>query len=740
MEEGTGAVKMAEPLYVTILWHMHQPYYKDPDKGEYILPWTYLHAVKDYYDMAAIVDETAEGIRVVFNLVPSLLDQLLDYASATAVDPFLRRGGMSPADMGEEDRLFVLENFFSANRQRMIEPNPRYLELFHLADAGQGGNKGKRLRSFRDQDILDLQVWFYLSWTGEAARRRYPELQQLVIKGKNFTPADKALLFAKQREILGGIIPLYRKLHDEGKAELAVSPYFHPILPLLCDTNSARTALPQIKLPARRFLHPEDARGQVKSAIASFERILGFSPAGMWPSEGSISDEALAIISQCGLEWVASDEDVLLRSLSGGLGHLREELYHPYSFLGQGDELRIFFRDHGLSDLIGFTYSQWEPVRAVDDFLSRISDIRANVPGSRVVSIILDGENAWEYYSDNGYDFLKRLYKGIIDTEGVVPTTFSEIISKVPARKTLRHVHPGSWINSDYGIWIGHPEENRAWELIERARETAVREYPLLGSLLAGNEVDEENAETLREVCKSIHAAEGSDWFWWYGDDHFSPYGDRFDLLFRRHLMNVYRLLKLDIPPELFEPIKKESSSGLVREPADLLSPVIDGLVTGYFEWLAAGLYDLTRQFSAMHAAESLMQSFFFGFDQRSFFFRIDGTKPLDKILTSADTLNLHLIAAREYLLPMVRDAEEGALLVKEDNIWKTSGHFCSWKIFRICEARVPLEAVCPEVGGKIFAYVSLMRENVEIGRWPSGSAMVLKYAGPELDMESWLI
>ncbi|HEY6008864.1 MAG TPA: glycoside hydrolase, partial [Geobacteraceae bacterium] len=336
---------MANPLYVPILWHMHQPYYKEPQRGEYLLPWTYLHAVKDYYDMAAIVAGTP-GARVTFNLVPSLLEQIVDYAAGNAVDPFLLRGEMAPADMGEEERLFLLENFFSANRQRMIEPYPRYRELLYLAGDGHGEKSAERLRHFRDQELLDLQVWFFLAWTGEAARRDYPQLRALVAKGKNFSAADKALLFATHREILREIIPLYRRLAESGAAELAVSPYYHPILPLLCDTQSARTAMPKASLPSVRFRHPEDARSQVANGIAYFEELFGFRPAGMWPSEGSVSDEALAVISACGLQWAASDEGVLSRSLSGGLGPGKEALYHPYAFAGDGRELALFFRDH----------------------------------------------------------------------------------------------------------------------------------------------------------------------------------------------------------------------------------------------------------------------------------------------------------------------------------------------------------------------------------------------------------
>jgi len=730
---------MSDPLYITFLWHMHQPYYKEPERGEYLLPWTYLHAVKDYYDMAAIVDETP-GARVVFNLVPSLLEQLADYAAGAAVDPYLVRGEMAPADMAEEDRLFVVGNFFSANRQRMIEPYRRYLELLMMAGDGNAGKKSERIKNFREQDILDLQVWFFLSWTGVAARRRHPELKELVDKGKNFTSDDKALLFAKQREILKEIIPLYRRLHEEGKAELALSPYFHPILPLLCDMNSARTAMPRVNLPSARFRHPEDARGQVLSGIAYFEKIFGFTPIGIWPSEGAVSDEALAIIAECGLKWAASDEGILAHTTCGGLGAGREALYQPYSFHGDGTELRLFFRDHALSDLIGFTYSQWDPLRAVHDFIGRLKDIRTYAPGSRVVSVILDGENAWEYYPDNGHDFLKLPYAGIAETPGLEQATFSDLLTSVPVRQELHHLHPGSWINANYGVWVGHPEENLAWQMIEKTREAAFRQNPLVAALLSSAGDAGENDDTALEVCKSLYAAEGSDWFWWYGDDHFSPHSDRFDLLFRSRLMNVYRLLKLNVPLELFDPIKKESSAGFVREPADLISPVINGLVTDYFEWLAAGLYDLTRQSSAMHAAESLLQSFFYGFDRKALFFRIDGAMALDKSLLPEDQLNLHLILDREYQLAMDLESDEGELKVKDENGWRGSSHNCRWKIAKVCEAQVPLAAVNPEPGGKLFAYITLLRGNDEIGRWPTDAPMMLKYAGPELELETWLI
>ncbi|QVW35034.1 glycoside hydrolase [Geobacter sulfurreducens] len=729
---------MTEPLRIVFLWHMHQPYYKDPVKGEYALPWTYLHAVKDYYDMAAIVDATP-GAKAVFNLVPSLLDQLLDYASGEATDPWLMRARMSPADMTEDDRRFVLENFFSANRQRFIEPHKRYLEL--LYQAGDGTKGSDRHRQFSDRDILDLQVWFLLAWTGEAARRRYPEIKELLRKGRNFSPGDKEALLARHVDILGEIIPLYRKIHDEGKAELAVSPYYHPILPLLCDMKSALAAMPRANLPAARFRHPEDARSQVARGIARFREIFGFSPVGMWPSEGSVSDEALSIIAGCGIKWVATDEDILARTLPGGLGPGKGRLYHPYTFLQGARELKMFFRDHQLSDLIGFTYSSWDTSRAVEDFMGRLRAIREQTPDARVVPVILDGENAWEYYPENGYGFLKRLYGTIASADGFELLTCSETLDREPERRVIERIHPGSWINADYGIWVGHPEENQAWDYLERAREAAVTSSPAVAERLAvGDDRGEVTDDNACLVCTSLYAAEGSDWFWWYGDDHFSAHSDRFDRLFRRHLMNVYRLLGLDVPRELFEPIKKTTPAGLVREPAALITPQVNGRVDDYFEWLAAGLFDLSKQSSAMHAAESLFQSFFYGFDRKNLYFRLDSPARLTELLQPDDELHLNVVTGGEFRLDITPAATDGPLLRRGDGTWYATGSRGAWAIDRICEVAIPLAPLGLEPRGKLFASVTLTRGGEEFGRWPADASLLLAYAGPELEIDNWMI
>ena len=729
---------MNTPLDVVIVWHMHQPYYKDPLKNEYALPWTYLHGIKDYFDMPAIVEDTP-GARAVFNLVPSLIEQLLEYANGTAVDPFLIKGKASPADLSEDDRVFLLENFFSANRQRMIEPSRRYLELLYMAGEGKPGSARDRVKHFTEQDLLDLQVWFFLAWTGEAARRRFPVFPELVAKGEGFTVADKELLFVTQRELLQGIIPLYKRLHEEGRIELSVTPYYHPILPLLCDIRLAQTAMPRVTLPMCNLRYPEDARAQIVRGVEYFREIFGFAPRGMWPSEGSVSNEVLGIIADCGIGWIATDEEILSKSLDGGLGDHKEKLYRPWRFSCPQGEVGTFFRDHQLSDLIGFTYSQWDAGRATSDLCGRLHAIKGRIGGEgRVVPIILDGENAWEYYPDNAYDFLQGMYRGIAESPQLNLTTCSDVLAHTRFDGRLHTIFPGSWINGNYGIWIGHPEENLAWDLVDGARTAAVVANPSVAAALkSGTPSVDPTAEL---ICRSLYAAEGSDWFWWYGDDHFSPHSDRFDRLFRQHLMNIYRLIGQDPPRELLEPIKKKNPAGLIREPAAFVDPEINGRISDYFEWLAAGLYDLTRQGSAMHSSDRMLQSFYYGYSARELFFRIDGVQDFSRLLRENDVLNLHLIYDREYRLPLQMRHSEGLLQMRENNLWvPTRGH-CQWKICKICEVSIPLDILKLVSGSKLFASVTLVRDNEEIGRWPSDAPLMLQYAGAEIELDNWLI
>jgi hypothetical protein len=423
------------------------------------------------------------------------------------------------------------------------------------------------------------------------------------------------------------------------------------------------------------------------------------------------------------------------------LGDHRERLYRPWRFSSKHGEIGAFFRDHQISDLVGFTYSQWDPKRATADLCNRLHAIKSRVGGEgRVIPVILDGENAWEYYPNNAYDFLQGMYRCIAKSSDFNLTTCSDVLANTRFDGRLHGLHPGSWINANYGIWIGHPEENLAWDLLARTRAAAVSHNPAVAAIMESGRPADRTDETAEMICRSLYAAEGSDWFWWYGDDHFSPHSDRFDRLFRQHLMNVYRLLGLDAPRELLEPIKKKSPAGLIREPAGFINPEIDGRISDYFEWLAAGLYDLTRQGSAMHSSDRMLQSFYYGYNKKEIFFRIDGIQELSRLLRETDVLNLHLIYDREYRLPLKMRSDEGLLQVKENNVWSPTRGHCRWKIAKTCEVAIPLSSIKPVPKSKLFTYVSLVRDNEEIGRWPSDAPLMLYYAGPEIELDNWLI
>lgn len=620
---------MRPPLYLVFLWHMHQPYYRDPLKGIYRLPWVRLHGTKDYLDMVSILDEFPL-IRQNFNLVPSLLEQIKDYVENNAKDEFLEISLKEPSGLNENEKVFILENFFLANWNTMIKPFPRYREL--LGKRGHSVSRdilSKRIRYFSDQDIRDLQVLFNLVWIDPELRRKDSILRELEKKGSNYNEDDKKYIISKHLEILKSIIPKYREVAERKQIELSVSPFYHPILPLLCDTDSAKISLPHIKLPSQRFRSPEDAREQVKRAIDYFESIFDFRPEGLWPSEGSISEEVLRILRELGIKWTASDEDVLSGSTGVVLrdqeGRLKEPgfLYRPHFF----EDIGLFFRDHRLSDLIGFVYSGWKPEDAARDLISKLKDIHERLDNKPyVVTIIMDGENAWEYYENDGRDFLTSLYTLISSQKWLKTITINEYLNeygllwKDPA---LGRIHPGSWINANFSVWIGHEEDNLAWDYLKLTRDELLmfeRTHP---------EIDTSSA------WKLIYIAEGSDWNWWYGDEHVSETQEEFDELFRNNLIAVYRFMGKEPPGYLLVPILREDRAA---EPhvtiRGFVTPKLDGLVSSYFEWLHAAQLDVSRSGGSMHKTETIFESIYYGFDRDAFYIRIDGKRNASEILS----------------------------------------------------------------------------------------------------------
>jgi alpha-amylase/alpha-mannosidase (GH57 family) len=599
-------------IYLCFLWHMHQPFYKDLVSGEYRLPWTRMHALKDYYGMVKILEEFA-GIRQTFNLVPSMMVQVEEYARGEANDPWLALA-LKPAEkLTPEEHAFMLRNFFMANPARMIFRYPRYGELYTAYQAQRpvsaSGTDAAR-GVFGVQEYRDLQVLSQVAWFDEEILDKDPAVRALVAKGRNYTIEDQALMGRKQQEICALVIPQYRKLAESGQIEISTTPFYHPILPLICDSNIASVAHPGVALPSR-FSYPEDAKLQLGLARDYVKQTFGVAPVGLWPSEGSVSDQALEIAAGLGFEWAATDNGVLDRTL--GRAAAPDVTYRPYCWEQKGRRMNMIFRDHVLSDLIGFVYSGMDAGEAARDFLRRIdNNCRGILSSGRdaLVPIILDGENAWEYYDRSGRPFFRELYGAIEADPRMEAITVSEAFQRI-APAPLDHIFPGSWINANFDVWIGAEEDNKAWRLLLDARET----------FAAARGVSEQGMKMARE---ELFISEGSDWNWWYGPEHESANAIEFDQIYREHLANVYRALGMAPPAELSHPILQLEVAETHTPPSSAIRPTINGIIDSYFEWLGAGVYRVDRRSGSMHGKRALVKNVYYGADETNVFLRVD--------------------------------------------------------------------------------------------------------------------
>ena len=601
---------------VLFLFHMHQPYYVDIAEEKAIMPWVRLHGIKGYYDIPYLI-EKLEKTKITVNLVPSLIEQINLYCERKISDLYLDLTLKSPSLMNEEEKLFLIDNFFSVNKKNFIENNPNYKRLLELrGDSDDVDELRKRLILFKESDLRDLQALFNLSWFGFAARKEFKELKLLIEKQKGYTGNDIKTIVEIQFKVLKRILPLYKKLLKQGKIEISISPYFHPILPLIIDSDIGKVALPDKPFPPK-FSYPEHAKEHIEEGIKLFEEIFEEKPKGMWPSEGSVSNDALNLISQCGLKWVATDEEILKKSGFENK-HKLEFLYKPYKFK---DKIFCFFRDRELSDKIGFVYYNMSPKEARDDFLSHLEKIvRFNEKREPVVSVIFDGENPWEFYENLAEDFLFTLFKGIEESNFAETQTFSEVLNNADYG-VIEDIWPGSWINANFAIWIGHHEMNTAWSYLGRAAQFFEKKAKEI-----------ENEELLENAKKELMVAEGSDWFWWYGDDFQVKGQEKFDLLFLKHLSNVYKFLGENEPIFLKTPIKKPKSLPKPSMPKTLIYPDIDGVITHFFEWNGAGEYIPQGKGGAMFEGEKPVKRVLFGQDFENIYFLIELRETVDVV------------------------------------------------------------------------------------------------------------
>ena len=633
---------------LVFLWHMHQPYYKDTTQNRYLMPWVRLHALKGYYDLPSVMAE--HGVRGVINVVPSLLEQLADYAQNGATDSWLEHSEMNPEEMNDEQKAFVLRNFFMLNWERLVETSPRYNELLQKRLRYEKELDWSEIpRLFDNAEILDLQVLFNLKWFGFTARKRYPRLSDFDKKDRGFTLEEKSELLEIQKSLVGEIVPLYKRLFDEKKIEISFTPFYHPIFPLVYDTDIAKRSTDQ-PLPSR-MSYPEDAKWHLREGKRYAEETWSNKLSGMWPAEGSVCPEILGPALEAGVKWLATDEAIIMKSL--GESDKTRVIYRPHLLKIDGENrLFGFFRDKYLSDLIGFSFSKMDPVKAVGSFIESVRKIASSLPKNHpepVVSVVLDGENAWESYPQNGELFLTELFRRLAGCGDIEVTTFGDIVSGLPEdqQKPVAKLFSGSWINGNYEIWIGNREDNLAWEYLKRVRD-------FYEDYRKNNNVEPYLDE---EVMRSLHRAEGSDWFWWYGPQFSTENDWLFDRLFRRNLRRVYNLLDVVYPTFLDLPIMSNETQLHLAMPTNLVTPPVSGK-SGFYDWAGCGTLECGRRAGgSMYNSIRLFDRIDFGYDRENLYFRFKFAEKLDFFEAQKYLLKGFLVHDRDisFKLPMVR-------------------------------------------------------------------------------------
>lgn len=579
-----------KPLRLSFFWHMHQPDYRGKD-GVMKMPWVFLHAIKDYYDMPWLLSRFPT-LKATFNLTPSLIEQLNLCQDPLKNDYFLNLWYQHPSMLDQNTKEWILKLMKATQYETMVKPLQRFAELYDQPIMG-------------DEEIIELEVLFMLAWCGGYLRLNNETVRRLLAQGRGYLQHDKTELLQSLRNFITEILPLYASLQSQGVISVSTTPYFHPILPLLIDMNTVLISHPSIQIPKGAFSLEEDAQEHIRRSIELYTQTFGSKPKGFWPSEGAVDEKSIELYHREGIEWIATDETLLRQSLRSDDPALR---YRVYEHKG----MKIVFRDRALSDLIGFEYRHRSGAEASCDFMEQLKRI-AREHSDPVVSVIVDGENAWEFYPDNGSEFFEALYSELSGAAWCRTVTMDEVsCSSNP--KILSSLHPGSWIHGTFDTWVGDVEKNRAWELIFKTRRDAAAYL---------QNVDEGISEKIRY---HFLASECSDWFWWYGVDHVSDFVQEFDGLFRSHLIEIYRLLDRPIPAEILEPIHRDRlQNGFWKKPSNPISPKIDGASIRIMDWLGCGRIDARYGVSTMEKTSGSVNIIYYGYDADALYFAFEG-------------------------------------------------------------------------------------------------------------------
>lgn len=603
-------------LSIAFYWHMHQPVYQLNPYGDYLMPWVRLHGVKDYLDMVLILNDF-EKTKLNFNLVPVLLDALIDYGEKDCHDIHSRLTVTNISELTNDDKEFILNNFFDANYSSMIFPYENYNELYQKRFKDEKAN----IYDFSEQEYSDIMVWFNLVWIDPVYKKIFPEFKKLIEKGGNYTFTDRIEIIELHRKIIRMIIPTYKEFLEKGKIELTTSPYYHPIIPLLLDMKSSQKNLSTVDSSLFGMNMTEDAKLQTEYSLNRIEELFGRRPTGIWPSEQCVSPQTLELFKELGVQWTISDEGILTKSIDFDFirdfkGYLEDPyfLMKSYKYKTKNSDIKMIFRDSVIPNLIGFEYANHDPKVAAGDLYDRIKVIQNKLQTSpdehHLLTIAMDGENCWENYPEDGGAFLRTIYSMIEEDKTLETVLISDYLAKEKHHKELKKIHSGSWINRNFQLWVGEPVKNLAWSYLKQVKED-------LNNFIEKNP-DNENIKLAK---KELMIAQGSDWFWWYGEPNDSGQDHIFDYIFREHLKNVYKFISLKTPSYLDSPLISIFTKP-TRYPKNKISPKIDGREEADDEdWLDAGCINLPD--GPVLQDNKLFDKICYGADENNFYLRL---------------------------------------------------------------------------------------------------------------------
>lgn len=621
------------------------------------MPWVRLHAVKDYLDMVLFLEKFPK-LKLNFNIVPALLDSIIDYTENGYHDIHSELTASDTEKLTDEEKAFILNNFFSSKYETMIYRSENYKNLYQKRFSKDVAT----IEDFSAQELSDLMALFNLVWIDPLHYERYPRLKELWDKQTNYTLDDRIEILTIQKRIIREIIPTYKKYIKEGRIELTTSPYYHTILPILIDIKSSvKSVLTTEGLPNSLGM-ADDAKLQIRSALDKIEEVFGVRPKGMWPPELCLGPKTLNLLSKEGVRWTISDEGVLANSINFDFirdfkGNLNDpyHLLKVYNYQTKEKEIDIIFRDRSIPNLINFEYAGINPKMAANDLFEKIKIIQNKLlvspDNTHLLTIASDCENCWENYQNDGIEFLENIYTLIETDESLETVLISDYIEHDEHKKTLKKIYSGSWIDKTFQYWIGEPEKNKAWAYLKKTKDD-------FDNFLKQNR----NHPHVKAAKRELMIAEGSDWFWWYGEPNNSGQDFIFDYMFRERLKNVYLLLGLE-PPEYLNKTLITALEVPFKHPKRQITPRMDGKNSSVDDWYNSGSISMID--GPVFRENKNVDKINFGCDRDNIYFRLYVNKGSGEI-SFVDRINQFYIYTRN--ANQINDRAYIRLISKTDN------------------------------------------------------------------------